>query len=921
MPPKPGDVYNPVPSVSPDTSGGNDYISARATPEAFGSQVGEAEQKAGGAAQQIGGQAVDLATHLQGMYNETAATNADAELAKRVGDIKGQYFSKSGQEAFDALPAYQASLDQARQDIRSNLPPGAAHSFDMLATRSIANNIADGSVHAVQQLKAAQIDAGSSLQNNAVRSLADPSVAPNPTRVGEQLADIHWGAQMQLPNAGTPGSGIKKDPDTGVVSFDESTPEGKAAKAQFQRNVDSMVAQGQVNRFNTLSKFDPLGAFQTYQQERDNLPRSAQVQLDADFGPKVFDAHKQNVTGTVLADASQAHQDMLFNPPTAASSAINTVMKNEGGMNPSDGNTGAPALYGINAKYHPTEFAEASKIRNDQGEQAAQDYAKQFYKTEYYDKKGIGDLPANTQTIVMDGVVNHSPTFGDKLIAAAKDGASPQQLIDMRRQEYNRLATSNPSEYGANLAGWNNRLDGLQSASATSATPPGAKPYGTNPDGSPLTQADYYKGHSQDVYARGDAYAEQTMPGNLQFKHAVHESLSNFMSTTITNQQATYDQDNRFIQRAVNGEFTKGVQPTTMEQLKAIQNPDGTSIGDVMNRSEVHSPKYMEGVRSQISEAANHTPGYFSGVNFNDPTSVASATQLAVAQAGRSGSSVSETMWNPKDAAKFNDQWSSLPLNADKDAGTNGKIQVLRTVRDAAGPYASDVFSALKKTYPNAAYAAAIPDDKTAGEILMGDERIKEDKVDPVTLSKVDGAMHDDGYDKALLPQQYDQVKAAARSIFAARYSSGQEPSEDDIKGAVKSALGGMDKTSYSGKPLLTPIGVSGSQMDKFLSNIDNNDIVAGMNNAQKALSNGGQNVPLELPRGKGGETFQVGQTPFSLQSIAPGMYMVMQPNGNPYPAQGMKGGKMIVQFNPQMITATKPEPAGSNVPLTDMGI
>lgn len=891
MPPKPNDIYNPVETVTPDTNAGNDYIGVRATPEAFGGQVGQSLERAGGAVQQTGDNAMALAAHIQGMVNETLATNADAALAKRVGDLKGQFFSKTGLEAAAGLPDYQANLEKARQDIRAGLPGGAARAYDQLSTRSIANSIADGSVHATGQIKAAQIDAGSSLQNDAVRALADPLVAANPTRVGEHLADIHWGAQMQLPDPGTPGSGLKQDPETGQVNFDESTPEGMAAKNQFNRNLQAMVGQGQVNRFDTLAKHDVFGAFDVYQRERSGLPRAAQVQLDASFAPKIFDAHRDNVTGMTLADAAESHQQMLFNPSSAGSNANNLGnVKTASGAAAGTQDFMAPSspVDGVvltannlrTANYQGKTLAQIAQTWTGESPQKAADWAENVSKTSGIAKDAIPDLNDPTQlSAMMKGIAVAEKSPGDR--ARFTDDVITQGVQAS-------LSGQKPATLTAQQAG---------------------KPYGANPDGSPLTQADYYKSHSQDVYLRGDAYAERLMPGNLQFKHAVHESLSNYMSTTIQNQQATYDQDNRFIQRAINGEFTKGQQPTTLDQLKAIKLLDGSSVGDVINRAEVHSPKYMEGARSQINEAANHTPGYFSGVNFNDPHSIQQATALAVASSAKTGTSVSDTMWNTKEAAKFSDQWSALPMNGDKGEGTVGKIDVLRNVRNSAGVYSANVFSAIKKTYPNAAYAAAIPDDRTAGEIIMGDQRITEDKNGDIPLKKVDEAMHEDGYDQTLLPQQYDQVKGAARSIFAARYSSGQEPSSDDIKGAVKSALGGMEKTTYASKPVLAPLGVTGSQMDKFLSHLDNNDIVAGMMNAQHTLTNGTGTAALELPRGKGGATFQVGQTPFSLQTVAPGMYMVMQPSGEPYPAPGMKGGKMMLQLTPEMITKEKPQP------------
>lgn len=155
-------------------------------------------------------------------------------------------------------------------------------------------------------------------------------------------------------------------------------------------------------------------------------------------------------------------------------SVISTVLKNEGGFTPIDGSSQAPAIYGINAKWHPEAYAEAKRLSDTQGTEAGQKYATDFYKKEYWDKYNIGSLPAETQTIVMDGVVNHTPGFANELVAAAKGGAAPDALIQMRKDEYQRLAQTNPDKYAGSLQVWETRLDSIRSegrAYAKTGTP------------------------------------------------------------------------------------------------------------------------------------------------------------------------------------------------------------------------------------------------------------------------------------------------------------------------------------------------------------------------------------------------------------------------------------------------------------------
>ncbi len=556
--------------------GGGTPSSAHATPNDFGAQVSQQMEK-------TGDEAFQLAQKHQGIINETTMVNADSDFATQVGKIKGDYQSLTGMAAYAAFPKYQEDIKAAYQASRAGLPPMAQHGFDMMATRSMANHVADGSSYATSQLKEAQRDSYSSLTNSSLTALLDPDTAMDKDRSQYHLDSIKYATQAQI-DEGHPG--LKTDPETGTVNFDESKPEGVALKQQFQQNLDTRLSQGYINRYDTLSKLNLSSAYADYQQNRPNLPRQAQVALDASFAPKIYNAHVQTGSVTALTAAAQDHANLLYNPDRAGA-AIDTVLKNEGGASP-DGH----AIYGIDKNAHPDEFAKASAMSPEDG----QAYARQFYKQEYWDKKGIGDLPPETQKVVMDGVVNHSTEFGDKLIKAAKDGATSQQLIDMRRGEYQRLATANPDKYGANLQGWNNRLDSLQTGLAMEGHP---KSFGQNEDGAPLSLADYYRTHSQEIYAKGDAYAEQQMPGDLALKRAVRQSLQNQMSQTISNESAQKTLDNRNVIKGISGGLTKGKVPETEAELRAIPG-----MNDLLDKVAAQDPKFAEGIPTMIEKMA-----------------------------------------------------------------------------------------------------------------------------------------------------------------------------------------------------------------------------------------------------------------------------------------------------------------------------
>lgn len=190
----------------------------------------------------------------------------------------------------------------------------------------------------------------------------------------------------------------------------------------------------------------------------------------------VSDDHYKRLNGVALEAKKKGYSLKAFNELISSNvsapsdeQTIQMVLKNEGGYVPIDGASGHPAIYGINAKWHPKEFAEAKRLTDTEGAAAGRKYAGEFYKREYFDKKNLSALPENVRHIVMDGVVNHWSGFSDKLIEAAKT-KTPQELVKMRLDEYERLARENPEKYAKSLPGWKNRLMNI-------AAPQASNPY------------------------------------------------------------------------------------------------------------------------------------------------------------------------------------------------------------------------------------------------------------------------------------------------------------------------------------------------------------------------------------------------------------------------------------------------------------
>lgn len=112
---------------------------------------------------------------------------------------------------------------------------------------------------------------------------------------------------------------------------------------------------------------------------------------------------------------------------------------------------GGIAKFGINSNAHPGVDVE-SLTRQE---------AYKILKRKYWDKIDGDNLPVNIRLVAFDAAVNHGTGFAKKIIQKAKN--CENKLIKLRKAEYIRIVTANPTKYGRYKEGWFNRLDRLKS--------------------------------------------------------------------------------------------------------------------------------------------------------------------------------------------------------------------------------------------------------------------------------------------------------------------------------------------------------------------------------------------------------------------------------------------------------------------------
>ena len=279
--------------------------------------------------------------------------------------------------------------------------------------------------------------------------------------------------------------------------------------------------------------------------------------------------------------------------------ALDTILKNEGGYVAVDGASGEPALFGINRGAHKADYEAAEKITKERGQAAGQEYARQFYKREYFDKYEIGKLSPEVQTIVADGMVNHWQGFKTKLLQAAKDGASPDELISMRMGEYERLAAAD-KKYAPSLKGWLTRLDRL---------PRGAT--GTAFDYlAPEKKAEEYK-KAQEFVALGNL----PNPAN-----ATHQNLVDEMYIGAGLTQRLQKADTTAIDESVALSTKYGMIPKSMQTAVGGMITNGTTeqrvVGySILDKISQMRPETLKGVNGFADDVIAESAVYNSLIN------------------------------------------------------------------------------------------------------------------------------------------------------------------------------------------------------------------------------------------------------------------------------------------------------------------
>lgn len=236
----------------------------------------------------------------------------------------------------------------------------------------------------------------------------------------------------------------------------------------------------------------------------------------------------------------------------------------EGGDTVAQEPGGAIAKFGINSKWNPDVDVE----------NLTREGAEKIYDERYWKAYGIDDVPENMRLLAFDIAVNHRSDFAKKMIGEIKDGAMPDKIMNQRLKEYQRLATSNPDEYGRYYNGWKDRLNRVSTMMS---------------DQMPVDAASVYAGAREldKQYPGAGTELVQLYENDMKAKEAQKTARKNEVQDTVNQIVSSNNGDWTKVPANIRSEAASmGIDVTA---YKGVSDPEIVAELDAMTSSELFS--------------------------------------------------------------------------------------------------------------------------------------------------------------------------------------------------------------------------------------------------------------------------------------------------------------------------------------------
>jgi lysozyme family protein len=389
-------------------------FSTKATPEAFGAGIGRA---VGDVANVL----AEQAKREQDKSNLAAVEAADNATTQWSIKRQSEALNQLGKDAFGLPDKVLGEYDEFVQSQRQNLANDAQRVvFDKQANQRRASMQLSLLRH-----ESGQMDGYADTEHKSFLALRAESAGANytdPARVQEERNKSDGALRAYA---------LRKGIDTESDTF-------RALKLDQDSAINSAV-------MSRLIDDDPYKARDWLNRNRSSMSLKDAEKFDTVLKPAI-----ERADGIRLADQVSK---LTLPEGKGFDRAVNLTMRLEGGYVANDAGKGETNM-GINKTANPDV-----NVRDLTPEQA-----KALYRERYWNAIGADKLSPAMQVVAFDAAVNHGPSATAKMLAAA--GGDPGKLIELRRDEYQRLLKQNPQKYGKYAKAWESRLQQVEAAAA-----------------------------------------------------------------------------------------------------------------------------------------------------------------------------------------------------------------------------------------------------------------------------------------------------------------------------------------------------------------------------------------------------------------------------------------------------------------------
>lgn len=274
-----------APSVASVPSSGIGYQnSAGATPQAFGADIGRAEQGLAAQLEQTSDVLARHANRMQDEVNASAAKDLFLQGDIAVGKLTIDYNSLEGANRVNAYPKFVEDIGKVRADMKEQAPNGeVARLFDQDFARRVGYSIVDGARSAASANKQYQKETNSAVQANAMAHIAANSKDDN--RFETEL-----------------GIGL----DT-VKSADDY----KGASPQVQEQHESAFRSGAwATRLQAMAKTDPLRARELFTKNKDSIDGITQLKLEDNINQNIINVQTRVDSDKIIQSGALVDPDL-----------------------------------------------------------------------------------------------------------------------------------------------------------------------------------------------------------------------------------------------------------------------------------------------------------------------------------------------------------------------------------------------------------------------------------------------------------------------------------------------------------------------------------------------------------------------------------------------------------------------------------